>query len=86
MNKQPESEKTSQLLRILGIPSEQIKENTMKQEEKHECEFHSACCDAPPAAGMYETGRCGRCGDPTGFDCACGELEERGNTIRGVKG
>ena len=55
-------------------------------EEKHECQFHSACCDAPPAAGMYETGRCGRCGGHTSFDCGeCGQPEERGNTIRGVK-
>jgi len=55
------------------------------EDEEHECQFHSACCDSPPAAGMYETGRCGRCGDPTEFGCECGELEERANTIRGVK-
>ena len=35
MNKQPESEKTSQLLRILGIPSEQIKENAMNEWEEN---------------------------------------------------
>ena len=63
------------------------REMTRDPVEEHDCEFLSACCGAYPTMGMYETGRCGRCGDPTGFDCGvCGESEELGNTIHEVKG
>ena len=44
--------------------------------EEHECEFLSACCDAYPPMGIYETGICGRCHEHTGFECsACGDIE-----------
>ena len=52
------------------------------EDEEHECQFHSACCDSPPAEGN----RCGRCGDPSGFDCECGEPCGQCDSCSGVKG
>ena len=39
MNKQPESEKTIQLLRILSTPSKQIKEKTMQETQRPTLNF-----------------------------------------------
>ena len=70
---------------ILKDAKKVIADRKVKEMEEHECEFHSACCDSPPAAGMYETGRCGRCGDHTSFDCGCGEPCGQCDSCSGVK-